>query len=741
MPKAANTHDRSVLDAALQYAGRGWPVFPADSSGEKKSHKSSKHSNGHAWGKTTDATQIRCDFKRWPRANVGIATGAETGLFVMETDTIEGHNVDGAAALRALEAEHGALPDTLMAESPTGSVHRYFNHPRGDTKIRSFTLKPGIDVKGDGGMVIAPPSLRPGKGEYRWLNNNIIINAPRWLLERVTSNEATPTPNEEKEAEIERVIAALAIIPNGDDVDRAAWVIVGMATFAATRGSDDGFAAFDAWSRRHKTYNARHTATAWKSFKPESIGAGSLFHLAEQAWPGWQDDPRADTIITEFAHALPEQRDVTQQIQPAANQQQPQSTATDRKVQPSQQSQQHATRPKATPFTWINPALIPQRRWLYRPHYIRKFVSLTVSTGGVGKSSLIIAETLAMIANKPLLGIRPTEPLRVWYWNGEDPMDELQRRFAAAIRHYKLTPDDIGDRLYVDSGRTLPIVIAEDTKTGTRIATPIVADIIAELLDQQIDVLVIDPFVSCHRVAENDNNAIECVAKNWSHIAEAANCSINLAHHSRKTGGESVTVDDGRGASALLNAARTARTLNTMTTSEADNAEIDESERRLHFRSDIGKANLTRPAAQADWFKIESVDLGNGAAAGFGDDVGVVTRWDYPVVDEPVVDTDALIRVKDAIRRGGPWRSDQKATSEPWVGIPIAQVLGLDPQSKFDKKAVAKSIKSWLATGVLRRVDHQGRGADRHIHSYIEVAPDGPTPISRDRRDDDTPRY
>jgi len=72
---------------------------------------------------------------------------------------------------------------------------------------------------------------------------------------------------------------------------------------------------------------------------------------------------------------------------------------------------------------------------LYRPYYIRQFVSLTVSTGGVGKSSQLIVEALAMVSGKELLNTSTDgELLRVWYWNGEDPTEELQRRFAAAIK-------------------------------------------------------------------------------------------------------------------------------------------------------------------------------------------------------------------------------------------------------------------------------------------------------------------
>ena len=76
----------------------------------------------------------------------------------------------------------------------------------------------------------------------------------------------------------------------------------------------------------------------------------------------------------------------------------------------------------------------------------------------------------------------------------------------------------------------------------------------------------IDPFISSHRVMENDNNAIDAVAKTWTGIADATNTAIDLAHHSRKTGGAEVTVEDGRGAVVLLNAVRSARVLSAIRT-------------------------------------------------------------------------------------------------------------------------------------------------------------------------------
>lgn len=240
--------------------------------------------------------------------------------------------------------------------------------------------------------------------------------------------------------------------------------------------------------------------------------------------------------------------------------------------------------------------------------------------------------------------------------------------------------------------------------------------------------LIIDPFVSCHRVGENDNSAIELVAKCWAEIAEETNCSILAAHHVRKSGGEQATVEDGRGASALRDAARTARTINTMTDGEADRAEIEPRERRYYFRADIGKANLTPPAEDAEWFKLVSVDLEN--TGGFlledGDLVGVVTPWAYPVADMPKITPLDIARAQSAIKAGGPWRADQRSKREPWVGIPIAQALNLNLLNKVEKRAVVQLIADWLGAGLLRQVN--GTDDRYEARAYVEA---GSEPVVR----------
>ena len=288
-----------ILAAAL---GCGWDVFPAPP-GEKKSYKSAKYSNGAKWGKTRNPEQIRRDWQEWPDANIGIPTGKDNGFFVVEADTKEGHGVDGLAGMKQLEAEHGQLPDTRMAESPSGSIHRYFKHPGGDVEIKNSVseIAPGVDVRGDGGMVIAPPSVRKD-GTYRWLNDLPVADAPGWLIEQVKKKPRTPRSSGDNqstsrsaswpEADAGELAAAMAVIPNNDSVKWTKWNNIGMALWRATDGSGEGLDLFDSWSQTWPCgYDAAYTAARWDGYEtcpPTEIGAGTIFYMADQARPTWR---------------------------------------------------------------------------------------------------------------------------------------------------------------------------------------------------------------------------------------------------------------------------------------------------------------------------------------------------------------------------------------------------------------------------------------------------------------------
>jgi Bifunctional DNA primase/polymerase, N-terminal/Primase C terminal 2 (PriCT-2) len=245
-----------MLAAALSYIRRGWEVFPVPP-GMKMGYsaKQRRFDNGRPWGKTKNAAEVRKYWCRLPRANIGVPMGAASGIFDIECDTCIGHRnlkQDGAVSLAALEAQQGKLPDTLMFESPSGSLHRLFKHPGGDFRVEHSISKlgEGIDVIGDGFMSIVPPSIKPGKGSYRWINNLSVADAPAWLLELIRKEErAQRNADGEPQADIASLTLAVAMIPN-DECSWDEWNRIGMALFAATGGSEEGFKLFDAWSQR-----------------------------------------------------------------------------------------------------------------------------------------------------------------------------------------------------------------------------------------------------------------------------------------------------------------------------------------------------------------------------------------------------------------------------------------------------------------------------------------------------------
>lgn len=359
---------------------------------------------------------------------------------------------------------------------------------------------------------------------------------------------------------------------------------------------------------------------------------------------------------------------------------------------------------KARPFEWIDPAEIPRREWLLGRHLIRKFISATISPGGIGKSSLAIAEALSMATGRNLIGHQPHGRRRVWYVNLEDPYDELQRRIVAACLHYEIEPADLHGYLYVNSGRDGGIVVARQDRSGVVIAEPVLDSLRETINRNMVDCLTVDPFVSCHEVDENSNGAINAVATAWAELADRTEIAIDLIHHSKKTGGNEVQVEDARGASALLSKARAGRVLNVMSKEEAERAGIGEDQRRLHFRTDGGKANLA-PAASggSSWYRLASVTLPNGPKIGGvpleGDSVGVVTAWQWPDAMENVT-VSHLREVQRRAAQSGPWR--ESVQSPDWIGNLVGEVMGLDPTVPKDRTTIKTALKTWLASGMFK---------------------------------------
>jgi RecA-family ATPase len=284
-------------------------------------------------------------------------------------------------------------------------------------------------------------------------------------------------------------------------------------------------------------------------------------------------------------------------------------------------------KPRVTikPFVPINPADLPPRRYLYARHYQRRVVSGTVAPGGTGKTSKGMVEAVSLATCRNLLGEQPEERCRVWLHNGEDSLEELYRRIVAICQHYEIPQGELEGWLFVTSGTEMGLKVANGYN-DLKIDNPLIDDITRTILDNAIDVFIVDPLVTLHSVPESDNGKMDTVIRIFTRIADLCECSIDVAHHTRKlpAGMHEHTVDDTRGASAIRDAVRSLRILNVMSAAEAGQLGMDEFERLSYFRVDQGKANTVPPAKKATWHKFENVALPNG------DNVGVVTAWERP---------------------------------------------------------------------------------------------------------------
>ena len=167
----ASLQSQSKLAWALEYARRGLHVFPLHSirngqctCGQNCGKNAGKHPRvtGGFKAATIDPKQITSWWTKWPDANIGIATGAISGIVVIDID-----GPKGLEALRQLEAELGPLPPGPTAKTARGS-HRFFGHTG---EFTPCSAADGLDVRGDGGYVVAPPSDHLSGHVYQWCSD------------------------------------------------------------------------------------------------------------------------------------------------------------------------------------------------------------------------------------------------------------------------------------------------------------------------------------------------------------------------------------------------------------------------------------------------------------------------------------------------------------------------------------------------------------------------------------------
>ena len=293
----------SLLEFALWYADQGIKVFPLHgiidgrcTCGKDCGRDAGKHPifKGGFHIATEDASQIRKWWSRHPYANIGLRTG--NGLMVVDPDGPE-----GLATLEALVAGHGPLPLTAHVKTSRG-WHFYFSVP--ETLKIPCSSKDGLDVRGDGGYVVAPPSVhvsghtytrydrerKPVNSAASWSPFEIAASpdwAVEWAINRTKSGRndedfAHQTPPFRKPLCVADIEAAIAILPN-NDLSWDEWNYYLMLLWAVSDGA--ALPAAHQFSKKSKKYDAAYTDKRWREITrspPTRMGVGSLIRKVRQ---------------------------------------------------------------------------------------------------------------------------------------------------------------------------------------------------------------------------------------------------------------------------------------------------------------------------------------------------------------------------------------------------------------------------------------------------------------------------
>ena len=677
------------------------------------------------------------DLERWQGWGAGVGIVCRDGLRGIDVDTTNEKLARAFAAeiektLGRLPARIGSYPKALYPVRVAGEFpYRMFEFgPAGKKRQR-------IEILADGKQFVAH-GVHPGThAPYRWARPLVafedlpVVEADvlAALVERLKALAPDAGPLAVSGAlEIvdqatlvgtpEIVERAVRLTPNTNEAfpTRESYRDYGYAIKGAAGPEREawGLELFQSWCSgwrgpNDETNNPDVVAADWRRMqRPLRLGAPRLYALAKAATGGAFDGKTLETRA-KFHEDIAEPEP---------------SIFPDEPPEPWRPSLM------GTPYDFPNPCDIEPREFLYGTHYQREYASVTIAPTKVGKSSLGIAEALAMTTGKPLLGVKPEGLFRVRIWNGEDPIKELKRRIAAAMQHYGLTREDVGDRLIVDSGRDQPIAIARQLRDGAKVFEPVVSELENAIATQKIDALIVDPFVKSHSVSENDNMAIDVVVREWNRLAGATRIALELVHHSRKMNGASESsIDDARGASALVSAARSARVLARMNERQSKMLGRTKDYKSL-FRFADAANNMAAAIAGEDetWFEIVSVDLRNalfdeaGNMTRKSDKVGVVTlsRTRGQAAEDAEATPERVDRERQAMAMlaSGAWKESPIARDE-WAGAAVAIAFDLDLTDPDQKAEAAAILKAWIKQGKLTRVSHADK--KRNVRTFVEV--------------------
>jgi len=603
--------DNPVLQASLLYERNGLSVIPV--------HERDKNPVGK-WKirQTTRNTvaELTVAFRgSGSMLNVGIVTGAISGeLVVLDVDPRDGGN----ESLSNLIMNGLELPDTVHCKTGSGGDHYYFKEPIGTVaRIRNSasSLGPGLDIRAEGGQVVAPPSIHACGNEYAWsaghgIGEIGIAAIPQRLLDLVLQEVDDPVNGGLIQAiNTTKAVSSLGLLTNGRKNYMAEVVAKSYATLSVLRLG-------------HPLTEQELFDHCWPIYFAGVEGSEIELEAGQRGKSLMLEKVRY--ILTPERQEYLQQQGLSAAIPTGA-----QLGKAGREGQLDEPVDAPGHSFHSQPLTRLALETRGRRQYLVPFRHMRSHISMTAAAPGVGKSTFGIQEAVSVATGLDFmkLGVKP-EPAKVYILNNEETRDEVERRIEATCTFFGVPLDGtVLTNIFIHSGVDGGKFRVARTVRDQVVETPDLITLKQLIADLGIDLLIIDPFVQSHFVSENSNEQISQVMVLLREMAGDA--ALHLIHHTRKAppGGTNTAgnMDIVRGAGSMASEAHFFFTMTDMNKTEASEWGIHEDDRNLYLRHDDAKGKF-RPPEGASWLERTAQTM----PYGLGEDIGVLVPWEPP---------------------------------------------------------------------------------------------------------------
>jgi hypothetical protein len=371
--------------------------------------------------------------------------------------------------------------------------------------------------------------------------------------------------------------------------ERDLWVRMGHALRSL---GDQGRGLWLEWSQTSDKYDPADAARVWDSFKPERTGFQAVFAEAQRR--GWVNPASIASRAVEPATQPVVEEDTGERFIPGG-------------------------------FTGELP---PPRAWAYGSFLMYQATSGVAAPPGVGKTTFSFQIAIAFGLD---LNFGPWSPVpggggRVWLFNGEEPREELDRRFLAACIEMGVESAEAARRVAYNSGLDERLTLVRLDPRGETVRSPDVDLIKARIRASGFKLFIVDPLIEIHAVKE-DTEGFHAIGAALREIAHDCDCAVLFFHHTPKAANADTAAGDMnamRGGGPIVGVARFIATMFSMTTKDAEEYGVPARERLRYVRFDDAKANMAMMSAEPQWWAKLGVSIDNAHGVRPADNIGVL---------------------------------------------------------------------------------------------------------------------